>query len=179
MDAVIEDTDLDIAVRFTYLIVKQQAWSDPDAALTTDDIARLLGRSPGQAYRYLQELVEAGILSTVSKPFDGQPDIYCLEPLEDRYGPCVHEECPLGTAGGSAGKRRKAPGVRGGSRENRGAVIPAMTDERRAYEDRLAAKIPALAPVPSIDPRLRELGMDRARLLRRQLTNLAASQDQG
>ena len=31
MDAVIEDTDLDIAVRFTYLIVKQQAWSGPDA----------------------------------------------------------------------------------------------------------------------------------------------------
>ena len=78
MDAVIEDTDLDIAVRFTYLIVKQQAWSGPDAALTTDDIARILGRSPGQAYRYLQELVEAGLLSIESKPFDGQPDIYVM-----------------------------------------------------------------------------------------------------
>jgi hypothetical protein len=177
MDAVIEDTDLDIAVRFTYLIVKQQAWSCPDAALTTDDIARILGRSPGQAYRYLQELVEAGLLSIDSKTFDGQPDVYCLGPLEDRYGPSVHEESPLGIAGGAAGKRRKVTGVRRGSRENRGAVIPAMTDERRAYEDRLAAKIPVLAPVPSIDPRLRELGMDRARLLRRQLANLAATQD--
>jgi hypothetical protein len=179
MDAVIEDTDLDIAVRFTYLIVKQHAWSGPDAALTTDDIARILGRSPGQAYRYLQELVEAGLLSIESKLFDGQPDIYCLEPLEDRYGPSVHEDSPLGIAGGTAGKRRKAPGVRRGSRENRGAVIPAMTDERRAYEDRLAARIPALAPIPSIDPRLRELGMDRARRLRRQLTNPAATQDSG
>jgi hypothetical protein len=54
-----------------------------------------------------------------------------------------------------------------------------MTDERRAYEDRLAARIPALAPIPSIDPRLRELGMDRARRLRRQLTNPAATQDSG
>jgi hypothetical protein len=177
MDVVIEDTDLDIAVRFTYLIVKQQAWSCPDAALTTDDIARILGRSPGQAYRYLQEVVEAGLLSIESKTFDGQPDVYCLGPLEDRYGPSVHEESPLAIAGGAAGKRRKSTGVRRGSRENRGAVIPAMTDERRAYEDRLAAKIPALAPVPSIDPRLRELGIDRARLLRRQLTNLAATQD--
>ena len=175
MDAVIEDTDLDIAVRFTYLIVKQQAWSAPDAALTTDDIARILGRSPGQAYRYLQELVEAGLLSIESKPFDGQPDIYSLEPLEDRYGPSVHENSALGIAG----KRRKTTGARRGSRENRGAVIPAMTDERRAYEDRLAVRIPALAPVPSIDPRLRELGMDRARRLRRQLTNLAATQDRG
>ena len=179
MDAVIEDTDLDIAVRFTYLIVKHQAWSGPDAALTTDDIARILGRSPGQAYRYLQELVEAGLLSIESKPFDGQPDIYCLEPLEGRYGPSVHEESPLGIAGGTAGKRRKAPGGRRGLRENRGAVIPAMTDERRAYEDRLAARIPALAPVPSIDPRLRELGMNRARRLRQQLTNLAATQEPG
>ena len=179
MDAVIEDTDLDLAVRFTYLIVKQQAWSGPDAALTTDDIARILGRSPGQAYRYLQELVEAGLLSVESKPFDGQPDIYCLEPLEDRYGPSLHEDPPLGIAGGTAGKRRKAPGVRRVSRENRGAVIPAMTDERRAYEDRLAARIPARAPVPSIDPRLRELGMDRARRLRRQLANLAGTQDPG
>jgi len=58
-------------------------------------------------------------------------------------------------------------------------VIPAMTDERRAYEDRLAARIPALAPVPSIDPRLRELGMNRARRLRQQLTNLAATQEPG
>lgn len=179
MDAVIEDTDLDIAVRFTYLIVKQQAWSGPDAALTTDDIARILGRSPGQAYRYLQELVEAGLLSIESKPFDGQPDIYCLAPLEDRYGPSVSEDSPLGIAGGIAGTRRKAPGARRGLRQNRGAVIPAMTDERRAYEDRLAARIPALAPVPSIDPRLRELGMDRARRLRRQLTNLAATQEPG
>jgi hypothetical protein len=179
MDAVIEDTDLDIAVRFTYLIVKQQAWSAPDAALTTDDLARILGRSPGQAYRYLQELVEAGLLSIESRPFDGQPDIYCVEPLQDRYGPPVDEDSPLGIAGGTAGKRRKAPAVRRGSMENRGAVIPAMTDERRAYEDRLAAKIPALAPIPSIDPRLRELGMDRARGLRRQLTNLAWTQDPG
>lgn len=179
MDVVIEDTDLDIAVRFTYLIVKQQAWSCPDAALSTDDIARILGRSPGQAYRYLQELVEAGLLSIESRSFDGQPDIYRLEPLEGRYGPSVHEDLPWGIAGGTAGKRGKAPGVRRGSRENRGAVIPAMTDERRAYEDRLAAKIPALAPVPSIDPRLRELGMDRARALRRQLTSLAATQDAG
>ena len=178
MDAVIEDTDLDVAVRFTYLIVKQQAWSCPDAALTTDDIARILGRSPGQAYRYLQELVEAGLLSIESKPFDGQPDLYCLEPLEDRYGPSVHEDSPLEIAGGTAGKRRKTPGVRG-SRENRGAVIPAMTDQRRAYEDRLAARIPALAPVPSIDPRLRELGLDHARRLRRQLSNLAGTQDPG
>ena len=179
MDAVIEDTDLDIAVRFTYLIVKQQAWSGPDAALTTDDIARILGRSPGQAYRYLHELVEAGLLSIESKSFDGQPDIYCLAPLEDRYGPSVHEESPLGIAAGTVGKGRKAPGGRRGLRENRSAVIPAMTDERRAYEDRLAARIPALAPVPSIDPRLRELGMDRARRLRQQLTNLAATQDRG
>ena len=179
MDAVIEDTDLDLAVRFTYLIVKQQAWSGPDAALTTDDIARILGRSPGQAYRYLQELVQAGLLSIESKPFDGQPDIYCLEPLEGRYGLPVHEGSPLGIAGGIAGNLRRAPGVRRGSRENRGAVIPAMTDERRAYEDRLAARIPALAPVPSIDPRLRELGMDRARRLRQQLTNLAATQEPG
>ena len=179
MDAVIEDTDLDIAVRFTYLIVKQQAWSGPDAALTTDDIARILGRSPGQAYRYLQELVEAGLLSIESKPFDGQPDIYSLEPLEDRYGPSVHEDSPLGIARGTAGRGRTAPGVRRGSRENRGAVIPAMTDERRAYEDRLAARIPALAPVPSIDPRLRELGLDHARRLRRQLSNLAGTQDPG
>jgi hypothetical protein len=179
MDAVIEDTDLDIAVRFTYLIVKQQAWSGPDAALTTDDIARILGRSPSQAYRYLQELVEAGLLSIESKPFDGQPDIYCLAPLEDRYGPSVREDSPLGIAGGIVGTRRKAPGGPRVSRENRGAVIPAMTDERRAYEDRLAARIPALAPVPSIDPRLRELGMDRARRLRRQLTNLAATQEPG
>src|ERR1700737_1297701 len=179
MDAVIEDTDLDIAVRFTYLIVKQQAWSAPDAALTTDDLARILGRSPGQAYRYLQELVEAGLLSIESKPFDGQPDIYCLEPPEDRYGPSLHEDLPLGITGETAGKRRKTPGVRLGTRENRGAVIPAMTDERRAYEDRLAERIPALAPVPSIDPRLRELGMDRARRLRRQLTNPALTQDSG
>jgi len=179
MDAVIEDTDLDLAVRFTYLIVKQQAWSGPDAALTTDDIARILGRSPGQAYRYLQELVQAGLLSIESKSFDGQPDIYCLAPLEDRYGPAVHEDSPLGMAGGVAGKGRKAPGGRRGLRENRSAVIPAMTDERRAYEDRLAARIPALAPIPSIDPRLRELGMDRARRLRRQLTNPAATQDSG
>jgi hypothetical protein len=179
MDAVIEDTDLDIAVRFTYLIVKQQAWSGPDAALTTDDIARILGRSPGQAYRYLQELVEAGLLNIESKPFDEQPDIYCLAPLEHRYGPSVHEDSPLGMAGGVAGNRRKAPGVRRGSRENRGAVIPAMTDERRAYEDRLAARIPALAPVPGIDPRLRELGMDRARRLRRQLTTPTATKDPG
>jgi hypothetical protein len=179
MDAVIEDTDLDIAVRFTYLIVKQQAWSGPDTALTTDDIARILGRSPGQAYRYLQELVEAGLLSIESKPFDGQPDIYCLARLEDRYGPSVSEDSPLGIAGGIAGTRRRGPGGRRGSRENRGAVIPAMTDERRAYEDRLAARIPALTPVPSIDPRLRELGMDRARRLRRQLANLAATQEPG
>src|SRR5256885_17209993 len=55
MDAVIEDTDLDIAARFTYLILKQQAWSGPDEALTTDDIARILGRSPGQAYRRSEE----------------------------------------------------------------------------------------------------------------------------
>jgi len=179
MDAVIEDTDLDIAVRFTYLIVKQQAWSGPDAALTTDDIARILGRSPGQAYRYLQELVEVGLLSIESKSFDGQPDIYCLEPLEGRYGPAVHEESPLGIAGGTAGKGRRAPGGRRGLRENRSAIIPAMTDERRAYEDRLAARIPALAPVPSIDPRLRQLGMDRARQLRQQLTNIARTQEPG
>src|SRR5438093_514098 len=118
MDAVIEDTDLDVAVRFTYLIVKQQAWSGPDAAVTTDDIARILGRSPGQAYRYLQELVEAGLLSLESKSFDGQPDIYCLEPLEDRCGPSVQEEPPLGIAGGTAGKRREAPGARRGPGEN-------------------------------------------------------------
>jgi IclR helix-turn-helix domain len=179
MDAVIEDTDLDLAVRFTYLIVKQLAWSGPDAALTTDDIARILGRSPGQAYRYLQELVEAGLLSVESKSFDSQPDIYCLEPLEGRYGPSEREGSPMEIAGGIAGKRGKASGVRRGLRENRGAVIPAMTDERRAYEDRLAARIPALAPVPSIDPRLRELGIDRARRLRQQLTNLAATKEPG
>src|SRR2546421_2817844 len=87
MDAVIEDTDLDIAVRFTYLIVKQQAWSGPDAALTTDDIARILGRSPGQAYRYLQELVEAGLLSIEAKALDGQPDNYFPGPPGGRYRP--------------------------------------------------------------------------------------------
>src|SRR5260370_14769903 len=86
MDAVIEDTDLDIAVRFTYLIVKQQAWSGPDAALTTDDIARILGRSPSQAYRYLQELVEAGLLRAPSKPLHGQPPTYRPAPPRQPYG---------------------------------------------------------------------------------------------
>jgi hypothetical protein len=159
MDAVIEDTDLDIAVRLTYLIVKQHTWSGAETTLTTDEIARLLGRSPGQAYRYLQELVEAGLLSVESRPFDGQPEIYCLEPA------------------GARGKDRKILRVRPGSNENRGAVIPPMTDERRRYEDRLAAKIPALPPTPTIDPALRELGMNRARLLRRQLANPAGTPD--
>ena len=174
MDPVLEDTDLDLAVRFTYLVVKQQAWSDPDAAVTTDDIALTLGRSPGQAYRYLRELVKAGLLSIDARPFDGQPDTYCLEPLENRYGP-TSQELPSA----SAGKGRKIPRTRPASRESRGAVIPAMTDERRAYEDRLAARIPPLPPVPSIDPRLRELGKDQARRLRRQLTSRAATQDPG
>lgn len=165
LDAVFEDTDLEIALRYTYFIVKQHAWTNQESALTTDEIGRLLGRSPAQAYRYLQELVEAGLLSIASRPFDGQPDIYCLEPLESRYGPGVQADAPGQLT------LTKTRGLRGRqtTSENRGAVIPVTTDERRAYEARLAARIPSLAPVRKIDPHLREVGLDRARTLRQQL----------
>jgi len=85
LDPVFEDTELDLSVRFTYYILKQHAWSAPGADLGTDEIARLLGRSAGQAYRNLLALVDAGLLSIEARAPDGQPDTFVLEPLERRY----------------------------------------------------------------------------------------------
>lgn len=165
LDAVFEDTELDIVLRFTYLIVKQYAWSGAEGPLTTDEIGRLLGRTPGQAYRYLQELVEAGLLSIDARPA-GEPELYCLEPLERRYGEAVTGDAPgqLSISRIRAGQRARV-----GTRENRGAIMPVTTDERRAFEEHLAARTLTIPPPHSIDPGERERGRARARQLREQL----------
>lgn len=162
LDAVFEDTELDVSVRFTYFILKQHAWSAPGAELGTDEIARLLGRSTGQAYRNLLALVDAGLLSIEARAPDGQPDTFVLEPLERRY------DSP---AGGAAAKANRPIPLRRrpGTVDNQGAVIPVMTPERRAYEERLAAALPAVSPTKQIDPGIRAVGLARARALREQL----------
>ena len=149
LDAVFEDTSLDVVVRYTYLIVKQHAWAGTGTPLTTEEIARLLGRSPGQAYRALQELLEAGLLSV-------DPDGYCLEPPETRYGPA------------GPGRRPRPPR---GPRDQRGAVLPITTDERRAFEDYLAFQSSGPAAPPRIDEADREKGLTHARRLREQLSS--------
>ena len=162
LDPVFEDTELDLSVRFTYYILKQHAWSAPGADLGTDEIARLLGRSAGQAYRNLLALVDAGLLSIEARAPDGQPDTFVLEPLERRY------DSP--TPGAGAKTNRPIPlRRRPGSGDNPGAVIPVMTPERRAYEERLAAVLPVGSPTKQIDPRVREVGLARAKALREQL----------
>lgn len=163
LDPVFEDTELDISVRFTYFILKQRAWAAPGSDLSTDEIARLLGRSPGQAYRNLLALVDAGLLSIEARAPDGQPDTFVLEPLERRYGNPATPPAPQPASGIRRATRRP------GTEDNRGAVLPLMTPERRAYEERLAATLPALAPVTQIDPRLREVGLARSRALKQQL----------
>ncbi|HEU5001254.1 MAG TPA: hypothetical protein VFW71_00550 [Actinomycetota bacterium] len=162
LDPVFEDTELDLSVRFTYFILKQHAWSAPGTDLGTDEIARLLGRSTGQAYRNLLALVDAGLLSIDARAPDGQPDTFILEPLEERY-----RERPPGPE--AKGNRPIPFRRRPGTDDNRGAVLPLMTPERRAYEERLAAGLPPGVPAKPIDPHLRELGLARSRALRRQL----------
>lgn len=178
-NVVLEDLRLEAMVRFTYVILSQQAAGHPGTSLTYGALARLLGTGPRQASGAIQALVEAGLLGTERGPAGAPLSVY-LEPLERRYPAMAPAGAPAAGAPAPAPVRGlpdrpsanldrfAALGERGGN-EHRGAVIPAMTDKRRAFEDRLADRIPAEAPVRAIDPALRELGLSRARQLRRQL----------
>jgi len=86
---VVTDVRLDVNVRFTYILIKQQAWDNPDVELTQADLARLLIRSRRQVQRYLIELVDAGLLTIECGRFEGQPNVYWLEPLQNRYGTSI------------------------------------------------------------------------------------------
>lgn len=170
-NVVLSDIQLEMAARFAYVVALQQASADGAAPLSPGGLARILGISTRQSSLGLQSLVQAGLLGVECNPED-QSVVYCLEPLENRYGPGEHRRPG---SSGAPGPTRSGPAGRPGSNDNRGAVIPVMTDRRRAFEDRLSASIPASAPERTIDPALRELGLTRARLLREQLQRLPSN----
>jgi hypothetical protein len=169
-NAVLSDLRLDLVARFTYAVLLQQVSTDRSAPLSIGELARILGIGTRQSSAALQALVQAGLIG-VERDAEDQSVIYCLEPLENRYGPGGNgrQESPRPESTRGALPRRSGPADRPGSNETRGAVMPVMTDRRRAFEERLAASMPVSAPERTIDPVLRELGLTRARLLREQL----------
>lgn len=162
-NAVLEDARIDPAARLTYALVVRLA-AAPGGDLTLASLAASLGQSPAQALDCLRALLEAGLLSISARRPDGQPSALCLEPLARRYG-----RDPVAAAPAPAGPRLRELPDRFAVAEPRGAVIPLMTEQRRAFEDRLAARIPVRPADRKIDPGLRALGLTEARRLRAQL----------
>ncbi|MGH2718292.1 MAG: hypothetical protein ACRDJU_06915 [Actinomycetota bacterium] len=162
---VLEDARLDPAARLAYALLLRQA-ATPDGELSVATLGASLGLPAAQALDCLRALLDAGLLSVAERRADGQPSALCLEPLSRRYG---REAAAAARAAGSPVPRLRELPERSGVAEPRGAVIPLMTEQRRAYEDRLAARIPVQSPVRAIDPGLRELGLAQARRLRAQL----------
>ena len=177
-NCLLEDVRLDPAVRLAYILVTRLVACEPGAPLSPQSLARVLGTSPGQARDALRALVEAGLLSIEARRPDGQPAALCIEPLASRYGGRGPGQADLAAAG-PAPRSREPSRERATPPEARGAVIPIMTDQRRAFEDRLAARIPDLPGVPTIDPARRELGLERARRLREQLRRTPAGSTTG
>jgi hypothetical protein len=163
-NAVLEDTRLDPATRLAYALLTRHATAEPDAELSTTTLASRLGSNVRQARECLKALVDTGLISIESRRNDGVPTAFCLEPIAARYGGAA-----AAPAAGGAARGRDVPRDRPGPGEARGAVIPIMTEQRRAYEERLAARIPIRPATPAIDPGLRELGLARSRMLREQL----------
>lgn len=163
-NAVLEDARIDPAARLTYALVVRLA-AVPGGDLTLGSLAASLGQPPAQALDCLRALLEAGLLSVSARRPDGQPSALCLEPLARRYGrdPVVSAPAPAGP------RLRELPADRFAVAEPRGAVIPLMTEHRRAFEDRLAARIPVRPADRKMDPGLRALGLTEARRLRAQL----------
>lgn len=159
---VLEDTRLSALNRLAYGLLLRHATEGSDEELVTTVLASELGVSVREARGCLKALVDAGLLRIETRRSDGVPTAFAIEPLATRYGPGAQ------SAGGRTQERvpvreRPAPA------ELRGAIIPIMTEQRRAYEERLAAKIPPRAAPRVIDPTLRELGLTRARELRAKL----------
>lgn len=167
-NVVLNDVRLELAARFAYAVLLQHASGERSAPLSLGELSRILGIGTRQSSAALQGLVQAGLLG-IEREGDAQSVTYFLEPLESRYGPGGNQPPATGSRGGPS---RFGSADRPGTNEARGAVIPVMTDRRRAFEDRLAASIPTSVPERTIDPALRELGLARARLLREQLKAL-------
>jgi hypothetical protein len=161
-NVVLEDARLEPGARLAYALLARLATANPGAEITPASLGALLGQSPRQARDHLRALVEAGLLGIASRRPDGQPAAFCLEPLGRRYGAARAAAAP-------PARGREIFPERGAAPEARGAVIPIMTEQRRAFEDRLAARIPARPPARTIGEAERELGRQRARALREQL----------
>jgi len=160
-NAVLEDARLDPAARLAYgLLLRLSAL--PGGDLTVASLATSLGQSAAQALDCLRALLEAGLLSVSARRADGQPSALCLEPLSRRDG----SDGVSAVSPAAAGPRLRGLPDRSAFAEPRGAVIPLMTEQRRAFEDQLAARIPTQPPVRAIDPSVREQGLAEARRLR-------------